>query len=51
MATKKQKGKAYLNYKSLPDKNLVIYYLRIGLPLSMDSRLKVLGKTTYKPSS
>jgi hypothetical protein len=40
----KQRGKAYVNIKHVPNGHYSLYYLRIGQPLSIDSKLKILGK-------
>lgn len=38
------RGQAMINLKNTPNGHYSIYYLRIGQPLSIHSRLKVLGK-------
>ena len=38
------RGKAFINLKNIPNGHYSIYYLRIGQPISINSRLKVLGK-------
>jgi hypothetical protein len=38
------RGKAFINLKNLPNGHYTIFYLRIGQPVSINSRLKVLGK-------
>jgi len=40
------RGKAFINLKNVPNGHYTIYYLRIGQPISINSRLKVLGKAT-----
>lgn len=40
------RGRAFINLKSLPNGHYTIYYLRIGQPISIKSRLKVLGKAS-----
>lgn len=45
------RGKAYLPLKEfdLSDSlEFIVYYLRIGLPLSLESRVKVLGLANHK---
>jgi len=37
------RGKAYINLKNVPNGHYTIYYLRIGQPICINSRLKVLG--------
>ena len=37
-------GKSFINLKNIPNGHYSIYYLRIGQPISINSRLKVLGK-------
>jgi len=39
------RGKAFINLKNVPNGHYTIFYLRIGQPISINSRLKVLGKT------
>mmetsp|Transcript_29441 Transcript_29441/g.44586 ORF Transcript_29441/g.44586 Transcript_29441/m.44586 type:complete len:264 (-) Transcript_29441:1796-2587(-) len=38
------RGRAFLNLKNLPNGHYSIFYLRIGQPISINSRLKVLGR-------
>lgn len=38
------RGKAFINLKHIPNGHYTIFYLRIGQPISINSRLKVLGK-------
>lgn len=38
------RGKSFINLKNIPNGHYSIYYLRIGQPISINSRLKVLGK-------
>ena len=38
------RGKAFINLKNIPNGHYTIFYLRIGQPISINSRLKVLGK-------
>lgn len=38
------RGKAFINLKNNPNGHYTIYYLRIGQPISINSRLKVMGK-------
>ena len=40
------RGKAFINLKGFPNGHYTIYYLRIGQPISINSRLKVMGKAT-----
>lgn len=37
------RGKAFINLKNIPNGHYTIFYLRIGQPISINSRLKVLG--------
>lgn len=39
------RGKAHINLKHIPNGHYTIYYLRIGQPISINSRIKVLGKS------
>ena len=39
------RGKAFINLKNVPNGHYTIFYLRIGQPISINSRLKVLGKS------
>ena len=45
------KGKAFVKVKGYEACDITVYYLRIGLPLSRNSRVKILGKAfrTNKP--
>ena len=38
------RGKGFINLKNIPNGHYTIFYLRIGQPISINSRLKVLGK-------
>jgi hypothetical protein len=38
------RGRAMLNLKHVPNGHYTIFYLRIGQPISINSRLKVLGR-------
>lgn len=38
------RGKAFINLKNTPNGHYTIFYLRIGQPISINSRLKVMGK-------
>jgi hypothetical protein len=38
------RGKSFINLRNIPNGHYTIYYLRIGQPLTLNSRLKVLGK-------
>jgi len=38
------RGRAKLNLKHVPNGHYTIFYLRIGQPISINSRLKVLGR-------
>ena len=38
------RGRAFINLKNLPNGHYTAFYLRIGQPISINSRLKVLGK-------
>ena len=38
------KGKVKINLNKIPNGHYSLYYLRIGLPLELKSRIKVLGK-------
>ena len=38
------RGKSLFNLNNIPNGHYTIYYVRIGQPLSLNSRLKVLGK-------
>lgn len=38
------RGKAYINLKHVPNGHYTIFHLRIGQPISINSRLKVLGR-------
>ena len=40
------RGKAFINLKNVPNGHYTIYYLRIGFPINITSRLKVLGKAS-----
>lgn len=37
------RGKAHINLKHVPNGHYTVFYLRIGQPISINSRLKVLG--------
>ena len=37
-------GKSFINLSNIPNGHYTILYIRVGQPLSVDSRLKVLGK-------
>lgn len=37
------RGKAHINLKHIPNGHYTVFYLRIGQPISINSRLKVLG--------
>ena len=39
------RGRAFINLKHIPNGHYSIFYLRIGQPISINSRLKVLGKS------
>jgi len=39
------RGKAFINLKHIPNGQYTIYYLRIGQPISINSRIKVLGQS------
>ena len=39
------RGKASINLKNIPNGMYTIFYLRLGMPISINSRLKVLGKS------
>ena len=39
------RGRAFINLKHTPNGHYTIFYLRIGQPISINSRLKVLGKS------
>jgi hypothetical protein len=41
------RGKAHVNLKHVPNGHYTVYYLRIGQPISINSRLKVLGKACH----
>jgi adenosine/AMP kinase len=41
------RGKAFINLKNVPNGHYTIFYLRIGQPISINSRLKVLGKAKH----
>ncbi len=43
------RGKAFINIKNVPNGYYTVFYIRIGQPISINSRLKVLGraKTIY----
>ena len=38
------RGKSFINLKNVPNGHYTIYYLRIGQPISINSRLKMMGK-------
>lgn len=38
------RGRAFINLKNLPNGHYTVYYLRIGQPISINSKLKVLGQ-------
>ena len=38
------RGKARINLKNIPNGHYSIYYVRIGQPIGINSRLKVLGR-------
>jgi adenosine/AMP kinase len=38
------RGKAFINLKNIPNGHYTIFYIRIGQPISINSRLKVLGR-------
>lgn len=38
------RGRAFINLKNIPNGFYTIFYLRIGLPLGINSRLRVMGK-------
>ena len=38
------RGKAFINLKNVPNGYYTIFYIRIGQPISINSRLKVLGR-------
>ena len=38
------RGKSFFNLKNVPNGHYTVHYVRIGQPLSQNSRLKVLGK-------
>ena len=40
------RGKAFINLKNIPNGHYTVYYLRIGQPISINSRLKMMGKAT-----
>lgn len=40
------RGKAHINLKHVPNGYYTVYYLRIGQPIKVYSRLKVLGKVS-----
>ena len=39
------RGKAFINLKNVPNGYYTIFYIRIGQPISINSRLKVLGRS------
>jgi hypothetical protein len=39
------RGKAFINLKNIPNGYYTIFYIRIGQPISINSRLKVLGRS------
>jgi hypothetical protein len=40
------RGKAFINLKNIPNGNYSVFYLRIGQPVGVNSRLKILGRAT-----
>lgn len=41
------RGKAHINLKNIPNGHYTVLYLRIGQPISINSRLKILGKSKH----
>jgi hypothetical protein len=40
------RGRAFINLKHVPNGHYTIYYLRLGQPISINSRIKVLGHSS-----